>query len=123
MARLSKYMQRVIQNEEDRIRARILATLLDSFRAHGYAVSISLDRENTTEKRFKTNAAACAYAFGDNAGLYAWAFAYAPGAKRGDKPRHWVLLVPSNAEDIISDYNTGCEDIIKPALELARTFD
>lgn len=57
----------------------------------------------------------------DGGGLFVYA---APDG--GNKPKtgydYWVRLVPGNGTDVIVDYTTNLEAVIKPANDLAAQF-
>lgn len=59
----------------------------------------------------------------DGGGLYVYGI-----PDNGEKPPEdgysfWVVLVPGNGIDMISDYSVNLQKIISPALELCKEYD
>lgn len=61
----------------------------------------------------------------DGGGLYVYAAALDEndGIKPRDGFRYWVRLTPGNGSDVISDYTTNLESVLKPINEFVKKFD
>lgn len=117
----SKHLQKIVEAEQDRIRAEIIGAAFKAFRDEAYRVTISHDQDNTTERTFKTAAGALAYALeGDAACDRFWMFAYSPASP--DKPAHWAFFVTPNDVDVLNDYSVSAETILAPVNAIAARY-
>ena len=57
----------------------------------------------------------------DGGGLFIYA-AEDGGKKPKDGYNYWVRLVPGNGADVLSDYTTNLETVLKPVNEFAEQF-
>lgn len=117
---LSKHLQKIVDDECNRIRAEIITGVYNAFRKAGYRVSISHDSNNETEKTASSIKQMLAYALDSDEGCDRfWMFAYGYNTK---SPAHWALFFVENDVDVLNDYSTSAEQIIAPVNNLAEKY-